>query len=330
MRGAERPAKVKWTPPFLAPLQPLSASAALETFIEVAEDKHAEEKVEQLLELTGHMPLAVSLMASVAAHEGCDKAWSRWQTESTHMLSDGYDKRSSLDISIMLSFTSSRMTTGAQDLLSVLAILPDGLSDVELVKSNLPIPNILASKAILLQTSLAFIDPDHRLKALVPIREHTLSIHPPNNALKMKLRQHFHGLLELWNQFQSLNPVKIIPQINKNLGNFNSTLGDALQTECSDVLNNFQAILFLNHFYVRIHGTYSRLIPILSAQISRWHSHPIFGDYLVECFESSFSMLLPDAETQVTFGNEYFSDKSPLQQGRPYTPIFIVFKTHSS
>jgi hypothetical protein len=85
------------------------------------------------LELTGNLPLAVSLIASVAGAEGCDSALARWRFESTRMLSDGYDKRSSLDISIMLSFTSSRMTPGAQDLLSILSMLPDGFTDADLL-----------------------------------------------------------------------------------------------------------------------------------------------------------------------------------------------------
>jgi hypothetical protein len=65
-------------------------------------------------------------------------------------------------------------------------------------------------------------------------------------------------------------------------------------------------------------GTYSPLILILSARISQWHSHPIFGDYLVEQFENSVILPVSDAETQITLGNKYFTNKSPLQQGGPY------------
>jgi hypothetical protein len=37
MRGAKRPAKVRWTRPFLVPLQPLTDSASLQTFIDIAD-----------------------------------------------------------------------------------------------------------------------------------------------------------------------------------------------------------------------------------------------------------------------------------------------------
>ncbi|KAJ7242420.1 P-loop containing nucleoside triphosphate hydrolase protein, partial [Mycena rebaudengoi] len=181
MRGAERPAKVKWTQPFLSPLTPLPHSAALQTFFDVADNTHEEDGVNQLLELTGNLPLAVSLIASVAGAEGCGCAIARWKCESTRMLSDGYDQRSSLDISIMLSFTSSRMTPGAQDLLSILSMLPDGFTDADLLQAELPIADILASKATLLRTALAFLDKEKRIQVLAPIREHILHSHPPTN-----------------------------------------------------------------------------------------------------------------------------------------------------
>ncbi|KAJ7278980.1 hypothetical protein C8J57DRAFT_1573985 [Mycena rebaudengoi] len=210
LRGAERPSKVKWTKPFLAPLKPLSDVAAWQTFIEVADDSHDDASIKALLELTGNLPLAVSLIASVAGSEGCAQALSRWKLESTRMLSEGYDQRSSLDISIMLSYTSSRMTPGAQELLSILSMLPDGLTD----QANLPIINILSCKTTLIQTSLAFVDQDLHLKVLVPIREHILHVHPPANSLKLKLRQHFHRILELYNEFKNLNVVDIFPKFH--------------------------------------------------------------------------------------------------------------------
>ncbi|KAJ7211470.1 P-loop containing nucleoside triphosphate hydrolase protein, partial [Mycena rebaudengoi] len=194
LRGAERPSKVQWTRPFLAPLKPLSNMAAWQTFIEVADEGHDDASIKELLELTGNLPLAVSLIANVSGTEGCAQALARWKIESTRMLSEGYDQRSSLDISIMLSYTSSRMTPGAQELLSILSMLPDGLADSDLVQAKLPIIDILACKATLIRTSLAFVDQDQHLKVLVPIREHILYIHPPTNALKLKLREHFHQI----------------------------------------------------------------------------------------------------------------------------------------
>ncbi len=40
MRGAERPAKVAWTHPFLPALKPLEQDAARQTFLDIADNTH--------------------------------------------------------------------------------------------------------------------------------------------------------------------------------------------------------------------------------------------------------------------------------------------------
>ncbi|KAJ7083747.1 hypothetical protein C8R44DRAFT_753318 [Mycena epipterygia] len=168
MRGAERPAKVQWTHPFLEPLKPLSYDAARQTFIEIADDFHDSKDIDQLLQLTDNMPLAVDLIAHLVDYEGSSNVLARWETEKTSLLSAGFDKQSSLDASITMSLASPRMLScpGAKELLSLLSILPDGLSDVELVECDLPIPDLLTCRATLLCTSLAYYDGNKRLNRL--------------------------------------------------------------------------------------------------------------------------------------------------------------------
>ncbi|KAJ7233000.1 hypothetical protein C8J57DRAFT_1729580 [Mycena rebaudengoi] len=330
LRGAEHPSKVKWTRPFLAPLEPLSNVAAWQTFIEVADEGHDDASIKELLELTGNLPLAVSLIASVAGSEGCAKAISRWKLESTRMLSDGYDQRSSLDISIMLSYTSSCMTPGAQELLSILSMLPDGLADANLVQAKLPILDILACKATLIKTALAFVDQDQHLKVLVPIREHILSIHPPADALKLKLREHFHQILDLWHQIRNLNITDILPQISGNLGNFNTVLHDGLEPEGPDVVQNLRSILFLNLFFRRVHSTYSPLLLQLSGQMLHWKDNKIFGEYLIELLETSQYFPDLDLNSDITLGTQHFTSKDPLEQGRWYRALGVYFEYSKS
>ncbi|KAJ7262901.1 hypothetical protein C8J57DRAFT_1470876 [Mycena rebaudengoi] len=314
LRGAEHPSKVKWTRPFLAPLKPLSNVAAQQTFIEVADDGHDDASIKELLELTGNLLLAVSLIVNVASAEGCAKALSRWKLESTRMLSDGYDQRLSLDISIMLSYTSSRMTPGAQELLSILSMLPDGLADANLVQAKLPILDILACKATLIKTALAFVDQDQHLKVLVPIREHILHTHPPANALKLKLQEHFHHILDLWNQFRNLNVADILPQISGNLGNFNTVLHDGLEPEGPDIVQNLRSILFLNDFYIWVHSTYSPLLLKLSGQMLHWKDNQIFGEYLIKLLEASNYLPDLDFNSDITLGTQHFTSKDALEQ----------------
>ncbi|KAJ7214477.1 P-loop containing nucleoside triphosphate hydrolase protein, partial [Mycena pura] len=193
MRGAERPAKISWTRPFLTPLKPLTYEAALRTFVDIADDSHDIKEVNNLLSLTDHLPLAVDLIAHLVFYEGCGSVLARWETERTSMLSHG---RTSLDASITLSLSSPRITSlpGTKDLLSLLSILPDGISDAALLQSNLPITNILACRTALLRTALAYTDHKKQLKLLAPVREYIFSLDPPTWPLIQPLQKHFHQL----------------------------------------------------------------------------------------------------------------------------------------
>ncbi|KAJ7741876.1 hypothetical protein B0H16DRAFT_1861677 [Mycena metata] len=142
----------------------------------------------------------VSLLAHAMDVEGTTAILSRWQREHTSVISEGYDQRSNLALSISLSLASPRITSTphAQDLLSLLSILPDGLSDVELKQSNFAILDILECKRALLRTALAYTDDHKRLKALVPIREYMAKSLPPTDKITRPLFKHFMELLEVY------------------------------------------------------------------------------------------------------------------------------------
>ncbi|KAJ7479302.1 hypothetical protein FB451DRAFT_1451282 [Mycena latifolia] len=263
-----------------------------------------------------NLPLAVSLIASVAAYEGCESALLRWEIENTRLLSDGYDQKSSLDISIMLSFSSSRMTTEAQELLGLLSILPDGLSDADLVQADLPIPNILGSKSTLIRTSLAYIANDGRLKVLVPIREHIRTIYPPSAALKYSLRQHFHKILDLWKNFDELLPTGIISQITANLGNLNMVLSDALRTESPDMVAKFRSGMFLDDFCFRTNRLSSPLMAIVAERIQSWQKHAVYGEYLLHMVGRPNHVSMQDAEVQISLGHNFFEDREDLERAK--------------
>ncbi|KAJ7467807.1 P-loop containing nucleoside triphosphate hydrolase protein, partial [Mycena galericulata] len=252
MRGAERPTKVWWTRPFLPPLEPLSAEAAREMFIDIADDIYDTKEIDQLLQLTDHMPLVVDLIAHLVDDEGCSKVLTRWETEKTSMLSAGHDHRSNLQASIGISLSSPRLTSvaGAKDLLSLLSILPDGVSDVELLQSKFPIPNIRSCKAALLQTSLAFSDDNKQLKSLVPIREYMQYLHPPALSLLQPLQEHFHALLDLYRQYNgSYQAINTIDQITQNLGNVHQVLWQGLHSQNPGLVDTIKCTISLNNFY---------------------------------------------------------------------------------
>ncbi|KAJ7024854.1 P-loop containing nucleoside triphosphate hydrolase protein, partial [Mycena alexandri] len=231
MRGAERPSQVKWTRPFLLPLKPLAQDAAQRMFLDIADDGHLLEEVNQVLDLTDNMPLVINLLAHLVDTEGCSKILSRWKTEKTSLLSEGYDKRSNLKLSISLSLSSPRITSvpNSQDLLSLLSILPDGLSDTELKQTKFPVKDILGCKTALLRTALAYTDDHKRLKALVPIREYMQNLQPATDQMIRPLFKHFQELLELYKgHVGKASGLLSISRIASNFSNIQNILQNTL------------------------------------------------------------------------------------------------------
>ncbi|KAJ7681057.1 hypothetical protein DFH06DRAFT_434720, partial [Mycena polygramma] len=246
MRGAERPAKVLWTRPFVQPLQPLVQGAARQMFVDIADDWHNPAEVDKILSLTDNMPLAISLLASLADVEGCSKVLSRWVEEKTSMLSNGNDRRSNLDLSISFSLLSPRIRSepDSLQLLSLLSMLPDGLSDVELIQSHLPIKDISRCKTALICASLAYID-GYRVKVLVPIREHVQSAHPAAPHMIHSLLNHFHELLE---SHKTSLSAQVVARISSNYANIQKVVSNGLRSGHPDLDNSIYSACLLSYF----------------------------------------------------------------------------------
>ncbi|KAJ7058358.1 P-loop containing nucleoside triphosphate hydrolase protein [Mycena amicta] len=265
MRGAERPGRIRWTRPFIPPLEPLSDDAAQRIFLDITDDTYDDDRnMQELLGFTNNVPLAVNLVANIAAFEGNETLLLRWKAEKTRLFSDGPDKRSNLDLSIRISLSSPRMvdSPGALQLLSLLSLLPDGISDTDLLQSNFPIPEIGRSKTTLVRTSLAYIAHDQRLRVLAPIREYIQDNHPPTASLCRPLRKHFHELTILWKSYQHLATAEISHRIADNMGNVAAVLGRGLQPDEPDLRDTLDSILTFDVFFadlgegpIRIVGT---------------------------------------------------------------------------
>ncbi|KAJ7478443.1 hypothetical protein FB451DRAFT_1453017 [Mycena latifolia] len=218
MRGAERPAKVQWTRPFLAPLKPLSDVAARDTFFAIAEDEHDSKDVDEIL-LT-------------------------WKAAA------------------LLSW----LVGSAKDLLSLLSILPDGLSIVELVQTT--IHNIMTCKATLLATSLAYMDDKRRLKSLVPIREHMQCFCPPSPLLIHPLQKYFHQLLDLYQQYpRTQQGAGRVKHLALNARNISELLLRGLNQDNPNLADTINCTLSMKLFTGNMASGYYHLIPMLMDQI---------------------------------------------------------------
>ncbi|KAJ7874606.1 hypothetical protein B0H13DRAFT_2551486 [Mycena leptocephala] len=309
MRGTERPAKVAWTRPFLQPLKPLEQDAARQTFIDIPDNTHNPEEVEKVLALTDNMPLAINLLAHLVDSEGCSNVLSSWEEEKTSLISDGYDKRSNLDLSISLSLSSPRLNSvpHSKDLLSLLSMLPDGLSDAELVQARLPIDNILGCKAALIQTTLAYNDEHKRLKALVPIREYMQKIKPPGNHLVQPLLKHFKELLKLFIEYHGTQSSSAtVARISSNYSNIQNILWNGAQQGHPDLVNIIYCACDLNHFShiigqgtIPFTGQIHNILPQL-------HDHRLEAYYILTLFNSFGHSSISITETLVIEALEHF------------------------
>ncbi|KAJ7493491.1 P-loop containing nucleoside triphosphate hydrolase protein [Mycena latifolia] len=328
MRGTERPAKVRWTRPFLQPLEPLTDHAAWQTFIDIADDSHDTEDIKHLLHLTDNMPLAVDLIAHLVDAEGCSNVLSRWETERTTLLSNGHDKRSSLDASIALSLSSSRMHSppGTKDLLSLLSILPNGLSDIELLQSKLPIQQILGCKTTLLRTSLAYIDANKRLKSLVPIREHILHFHPPTTHLIEPLWKHFHLLLELCQKYSgTMQMASEMNQITLNIKNLQQILRQGLHPDSPHLSDTIECTISLNSFSrIAGHG-WLDLMDVIPSLLPQLSNHRLEVQLIIETLYSLYYHPVPTPELLIHQAISHFHDfNDPLLECFILQPDLII------
>jgi hypothetical protein len=321
MRGAERPGKVKWNRPFLPPLEPLAASAARQIFSEVADEPTSEEEsaLNSLLELSGSLPLAVSLMANIASFEGYLGTLARWQIENTTLLSDGHDKRSNLEKSINLSLGSPRISSSphAMNLISLLSLLPDGIRAEDIIIGQVPIPDVRVWQSVLVRTSLAYIDVKGRLKTLSPIREYIRRVHPPSPCISRPLRTYFQNLLELWSSTQQLSSGNLSPDLATYLGNINELMVHGLSTEEQSVCTGIgNSIITLDRFSEAMVQGRSPLIQRVPHLIKVSGDPALRWRYVTRCLrDDDLQWLIEDPEVVIQEGVQYFSTgtQSPKQ-----------------
>ncbi|KAJ7889444.1 hypothetical protein B0H14DRAFT_2561645 [Mycena olivaceomarginata] len=333
MRGAQRPAQVRWTRPFLLPLKPISDHAAWETFMDITDVSHNSEDVTQLLSLTNNIPLAVDLMAHLVDYEGCSSVLTRWDTEKTSILSSGHGKSSNLDASINISLLSPRMTAspGARELLALLAILPDGLSDVDIIQSQIPAKDILACKSVLLSTSLAHTE-STRLKVLVPIREYMQRHYPASQPFIQSVRTRFEDLLAIWRKYvghQLGGPVH--KQIASNLANMESVLALELYSNNPRLEDISWSIATLNSFRIIMGHSPSPCMDYIAKNYSQPSNPRLEVHMIAILFNIRYRHIIPNVEHLLSKAEKNFdSFDDPSMKCRFYSYVGEYFRNHGN
>ncbi|KAF8191097.1 hypothetical protein K438DRAFT_2018490, partial [Mycena galopus ATCC 62051] len=330
MRGAERPGKVQWTRPFLPPLGPLDHSAARQTFVDIADEGHIPKEVDQVLSLTDNMPLAINLLAHLVDVEGCSNVLSRWEEEKTSLISEGYDRTSNLNLSISLSLSSPRIKSipQSQELLSLLSMLPDGLSDAELIQSKLPLDNILACKTALIGTALAYRDDQERLKALVPIRDYMHRTQPPQDYLIQPLLKYFQELFHLFLEFSQLSSPAVA-KISSNLANIHNVLSNRLHKH-RDLNITIFCTLQLNQFSVLSGQEPIALLDQLYNIVPYSSDHHLKAIFMIELINARHDHPMLNADRLMSEASEYFEQfNDPDLECSLYTALANYYRGHT-
>jgi hypothetical protein len=309
MRGAERPANVQWTHPFLAPLKPLSQDAAHQTFIDITDDIHETREIDKVLCLTDNMPLAIDLMAHLVDSEGISGVLSRWETQRTAILSEGHDATSNMELSISFSLSSPRIMSAphAHQLLSLLSMLPDGLSDVELLQSKFPLENILSCKSTLLCTALAYTDGQKRLKALAPIREYVQKQSPPSPDLIYPLLKHYKDLLELHTKyFGTLSNTGVVARVASNFANIQNVMLQCLSSNSPHLAEAITGICELSK-YSRFTGQgHLPLLEHIPKFLHQSMDHKLEAYFIIQQLSEWFHRPVPNANQLIDQALDHF------------------------
>jgi hypothetical protein len=195
-------------------------------------------------------------------------------------------------------------------------MLPDGLSDIELSHSDLPIDNILDCKTALIRTALAYIDAQKRLKALVPIREYVRSNFQPSNHLIGPLTKYFQELLKLYQKYSGTQKGSVTnAQLLSNVANIQNLIKNGLQPNHPDLNNSVSAALFLNGFNRDMGWETISFLAQLHHVLPDPCNHQLEAALITELFASSYLSPISNPETLVAQALAHFEhfDDSDLK-----------------
>ncbi|KAK6969188.1 hypothetical protein R3P38DRAFT_3243800 [Favolaschia claudopus] len=187
-----------------------------------------------------------------------------------------------------MSLSSPRMTMfpGAKMLIQAISLLPDGISEADLMQCRLPIANLDQCKLALLRTSLAYSDRDKRFKALTPVREYIRAVHPPEAELVRPLTTHLYEVLMLWKSFRQIPTLESVPRIAANLGNLQNVLLWSIEQDEEDAAWQIRRVLTLDSFLRATGRGLSPLRAHLPRLFENCQDHQARAEYIAAAFES--------------------------------------------
>ncbi len=227
IRGDEKPLGPRWCEAIR--VGPFGLPAARETFVDIAGSKFQNDPdLDRLLEAVERLPIAVTLLAHQAEGQpDLASVWKRWQEKRTALLknADGKGRLNNFEVSLDFSLDSPRMTEEAMRLLSVLAVLPDGVAHEDL---DTLIPGASSeAAAVLRKVGLAF-DQGPRLRVLAPVREYVSRRQFPEEAILNHAVSHYLELAQQGAVVGWMGGAEAVARLAQELGNLDSMVSIGL------------------------------------------------------------------------------------------------------
>jgi uncharacterized coiled-coil protein SlyX len=230
VRLNELPLNVHWQEPIQPP--PLDLSSARWIFRRLAPRiTGSQELLDELLDKMGGVPLAITLLAGVAAQEGdLSSVKKRWEAEKMKLLQLLGSEHPDLNwrSSLNLSLKSRRMqrNAAARRLLSVLAWLPDGMAEAD--RETLFPGDGRGAATELRNLALAYEEAG-RLRVLPPIRESVKEEQPPEEADLTHAISHYTFIATRGQDAGTEKATQAIERLTPEVANIETMLALGLQ-----------------------------------------------------------------------------------------------------
>lgn len=231
VRGEVRPPGPPWRKALR--LYPLEPEYSKQAFLSVAgEDFKDDPHLDQLLVAVDHVPLAVVLLAYQAEGlKNLSDLWQSWQKHRTALLKHSLDqdnRLSNIEVSLDLSIMGRRMNDTSRRLLSLLGLLPDGISKLDL-EVLFPKDGDEAAR-MLLRVGLAYQE-GGRTRLLAPTREHVRLHHPPQTEYLSRAVEHFIEVASMGSRVGWGEGARAVQRLLPEFANLESILSSGFQGE---------------------------------------------------------------------------------------------------
>jgi tetratricopeptide (TPR) repeat protein len=245
----------------------------------------ADKRAEKLIDAVDCLPLAVTILGSLAEVSTAETLWDRWQKESVAFVGkEKGDMFVGLEFSIALSLEGGRMAAdvSSKRLLGILSMLPDGMPAFPLPEFQRlfsDIPHISRSLDTLLKYSLAVRTPDKRVKANSLVRLYCESHDLASPEDRRTLRDYYVTLASHCRNYNDLGHC-LFKGMTMEMKNMESVLCKSLTwTPLPEVTLVIEAIIAYTDFCIYI-SNFSDVVVTCAPEVQVLLDQAL-GDFLI-------------------------------------------------